>query len=268
MQSSNQPTREQILVALDASPYSLAALRAAAHLATLLQTELHGIFVEDVELLRLCGLPFSREIGSLSAQVRPLESQIIERDLRAQAATLRQTLARVAEGLQLNWSFQVTRGRVSDELLAAAQNALLLSLGRTGKSQARSMGGTTQVIVERAPRPVLVTGKEGQVQPPYTVLYNGTASAERALRLATRLTQSRGYELQLWLAGDAATTAPDDPQIASAIEAAGGRARLTYFATMDALQRSLSAARAGTLILPVEQIDWLPKLSGPVIVVP
>lgn len=268
MQSSNQPTREQILVALDASPYSLAALRAAANLAALLQAELHGIFVEDEELLRLCGLPFSREIGLLSAQPRQLESQAIERQLRAQAATLRRTLAQIAEGLQLHWSFRVTRGRVPDQLLAAAENALLLSLGRVGRSLGRSMGGTTQVIVERAPLPVLVTGKDGQVQPPYTVLYTGTASAARALRLATRLAQSSGYELQLWVPGQATDIERNDPQIASTREAAGVRSRLTYFATADTLQRALTTARTGTLILPVEQLEWLAKLSGPVIVVP
>ena len=56
------PQANRILVALDASPQSEAALRAAAELAALLEAELEGLFVEDINLLHLCGLPFGREI--------------------------------------------------------------------------------------------------------------------------------------------------------------------------------------------------------------
>ncbi|MCB0182612.1 MAG: universal stress protein, partial [Caldilineaceae bacterium] len=42
---------ERILVALDASPHSLAALRAAAKLAATVHAELHGLFIEDDRLL-------------------------------------------------------------------------------------------------------------------------------------------------------------------------------------------------------------------------
>ena len=48
----------RILVALDASPHSLNALRAAAELAAVTESELHGLYVEDLNLLRMCGLPF------------------------------------------------------------------------------------------------------------------------------------------------------------------------------------------------------------------
>ena len=46
-----EPTIRRILVALDASPHSLAALEAASELADALKAELVGIFVEDVNLL-------------------------------------------------------------------------------------------------------------------------------------------------------------------------------------------------------------------------
>ena len=53
---------QRILVALDASTDSLAALDAAAKLAQCLQAELVGLFVEDVNLLYMAGLPFTREL--------------------------------------------------------------------------------------------------------------------------------------------------------------------------------------------------------------
>jgi nucleotide-binding universal stress UspA family protein len=45
-------TIRRILVALDASPHSFAALEAAAHLAAHLEAELFGLYVEDENLLR------------------------------------------------------------------------------------------------------------------------------------------------------------------------------------------------------------------------
>ena len=50
-----EPTIRRILVALDASPHSQAALQAASELAAALKAELVGIFVEDVNLLHLAG---------------------------------------------------------------------------------------------------------------------------------------------------------------------------------------------------------------------
>ena len=64
----------RILVALDASRHSLAALEAAAELAARLKAELVGLFVEDIDLLRLAGLPFAREIRYPSAIIQQLDS--------------------------------------------------------------------------------------------------------------------------------------------------------------------------------------------------
>ena len=69
-----EPVIRRILVAVDASTHSLAALEAASVLAEVLNAELVGIFVEDINLLRLAGLPFAREVRYQSALDRPLRS--------------------------------------------------------------------------------------------------------------------------------------------------------------------------------------------------
>ncbi|RMF77434.1 MAG: universal stress protein, partial [Nitrospirae bacterium] len=79
----------RIVVAVDASADSLAAVRAAARLAEALSAELHGLFVEDANLVRLARLPFAREVR-LSAAPRRLEAAALERELRALAAQARQ----------------------------------------------------------------------------------------------------------------------------------------------------------------------------------
>ena len=52
-----KPQMRRILVAVDASPHSLAALDAALRLAADLEAEIIGLFVEDINLLRLAGMP-------------------------------------------------------------------------------------------------------------------------------------------------------------------------------------------------------------------
>ena len=67
-----RPAGGRILVALDASPRSLAALSTAGALAAELDAELSGLFVEDINLQRLLALPFAREFCLLSGQLQPL----------------------------------------------------------------------------------------------------------------------------------------------------------------------------------------------------
>ena len=52
----------RILVALDASTQSLAALRTAVTLAAELGAELEGLFVEDTNLMRMAMLPVARRV--------------------------------------------------------------------------------------------------------------------------------------------------------------------------------------------------------------
>ena len=56
----------RILVALDASEASRAAIRSAVDLAARFRAELVGLFVEDVNLLRSAQLPFVRKVGAFS----------------------------------------------------------------------------------------------------------------------------------------------------------------------------------------------------------
>ena len=57
-EGQGEVTIQRILVAVDASPPSFAALEAAVELAATLGAELIVLFVEDIALLRLAESPF------------------------------------------------------------------------------------------------------------------------------------------------------------------------------------------------------------------
>lgn len=196
-------TIRRILVALDASHHSLAALEAAAELAVSLEAELQGLFVEDVNLLRAAGSPVAREMQYPFVTAARLDKARMERALRVQAAQARRALAACCEQRQIKWSFRVVRGKVAPEVLAAALEADLLSLGKasrplTGRVR---LGSTAWAAAAQAPHSVLLLQRNMGIRPPVVVTYDGSPTARQALMIAARLAQRRrGYLAILVLA--------------------------------------------------------------------
>jgi nucleotide-binding universal stress UspA family protein len=169
MPESDEITIRKILVALDTSPHGLAALEAAANLAAELRAELQGLFVEDVNLLRLAGLPFAREITLSSSAPRQLDAASMERTLRARAEEVRRCLASTADRVSVRWTFQVMRGHVTRATLEASAEADLLIMGR-------------EALLPKA-GPAEARGEK----PPIVVVYDGSPAGQRALRSTARL---------------------------------------------------------------------------------
>lgn len=185
----------RILVALDASANSRAALETAVNLAALLRSEVHGLFVEDINLVRLTELPFVREILFAAPALRQLESEELQRKLRARAAVLRHELQELTGEHKVPGYFRVIRGAVEQELLTAAteMEADLLAVGRLGHSIGRRgrLGSTARAVVMRAaPAVLLVRTDVGSG--PIVTLYDGSATGRRALSLAARLAGPSG----------------------------------------------------------------------------
>lgn len=184
----------RILVALDASPQSLAAMEAAAQLAAVLQAELEGLFVEDINLYRLAELPFSYEVGSYSARARRIDAEGIRRQLQAHARRARRRMIALAEQRNLRWSFRVTRGAIIQEIKAAATKADLLVMGRTGWSHKYPLGSVARTLVVEHSGDALVLEEQVHQQPSILVLFNGSESSYRALSTAASLAIRRqGY---------------------------------------------------------------------------
>jgi hypothetical protein len=248
----------RILVALDASRQSLAALEAATRLASELEAELLGMFVEDVNLLRLARLPFAREIGHSTARARRLADVDMVRALRAQAARAEQALAGAARGHNLRWSFRVARGQVAAELLHAAQESDLLALGVTYISVAPGgrFGTTLRAVMAAAPRPLLLLPAGARLGPPYVLVYDGSDAAQRALALAASIAAGSTAALLTVL-----LVAPPDRAERLRQDARerleGGELAVAFrdVAGTDAatLARALRACAPGVVVLPAGQ---------------
>ena len=182
----------RILVALDASPHSLAALKAAVDLAAKIDAELLGLFVEDTALLQLAELPCTREVLYFSAAELPLTRASMESRFRAQSEQARKALEAAAQHAQVAWSFRTVRGEVASEVLAAAAEVDLLALGRAGWSLDRRLRtGSTALEVASSSVPVLLLPEQGLPDTVHLlVYYDGSPAAERGLLAAAALARA------------------------------------------------------------------------------
>lgn len=243
----------RILVALDASPHSLAALRAAAALAARLNAELIGLFVEDINLLRLAELPFAREVSRFSAYPQQLDRQQVERELRVRARQAQQALQGVGAVGGIRWSFRVVQGVVPVELLSAAADSDLIVLGKTGWSNRRGLGSTARLIMIQSERPALVLPVGSRFKTPIAVVYDGSELALDALRLAASLLQAGELSLVvLIVAGDLAAARDLQDQAAGLLRKLGVRARFRWLidAKMERWKDFVEAEGCGGLVLP------------------
>lgn len=265
---------ERIVVALDASPQSTAALKAAVELADLLGAEVEGLFVEDVTLLHLCEFQSFREVGSRSARMNRIDVAAMERQLRVQATTIRETMQRVTAQTPVPWSFRVLRGAVVDQLLAAAERAALMSMGRASRLRRKGMGSTARTLVGQVRRPLLISSEGSGLEYPLTVLFTGTPGAERALELALRLAHDTPQRLlvALWTGGESRQELDRLEEAARRVVELGARggeappmAKITGDEDLAAALRDLGC---GTLVLPQEQAERVADFGGPVLLVP
>lgn len=257
-QGSRQPDGAErmirkILVAVDASEDATAALEAAVELASATKAELHGLFVEEEDLLRAGRLSMCREVSLFSHEPRQIEAGELERQLRAHARRVQAQLQQVAERAQVPWSFTTARGQVPEELRRASREVDLLALGATGRSFRQPPGSTVDALVEDAPAPVLVLRRATRLGLGVHALYDGTEAGRRAVALAAELSRREQPPLTVFL------LAEDDDTAGLMAERLGGwlsergiqpRFRRLPPPATGRLSEMLSAERCGLFVAP------------------
>jgi nucleotide-binding universal stress UspA family protein len=244
----------RILVALDASAQSLAALKTSVKLAAELGAELEGLFVEDANLMRIAMLPFARRMLFPSAAEEPLDSSVMEHELKSLARRAQRSLATMAEHYGIQWSFRVVRGKVTIEILSAASDSDLLTVGSSGWSMTRRMqlGSTAQNAAIHAPGALLLAKCPLAVDRPVMVLFDGSPPAEQALKAAIRFASALQSQLTVFLLPD---TPPDVRPLmrgaAHQITAKGVDANFRALLAIDALRLAdaIEVEAGGLLVL-------------------
>ena len=195
----------RILVALDASRESQAALEAAAKLAVRARGRVDRPVRRGCRSSQPCGAAVLTR-GTDVVAFRPLAGpEQIERELKSKAAVARRALAQTAAALHLDWSFRIARGRVEAELLAAALEADLVALGKSTRPLSGQvyLGRRGRAVTAQTMRSVLfATTTTCPADASVAVVYDGSPKSDAALALTARLAERDGKPLVVFALGD------------------------------------------------------------------
>lgn len=194
---------KHILVPTDGSTHAALGIRYAAQTAKHYGATLHGLYVLDVKLLEG---PFLRDISASLGTAPYVNYQghitmILEERGRAALKVFREICDEW--GVQCE-TMQVT-GLVPRSILEQSELADLLILGRGGEHSEwldGLVGSTTQAVVRRATRPVLVTATDVVGRERFMIAYDGSHHAKRALQAAAAVSVDWDAALHVLVVGD------------------------------------------------------------------
>ncbi|MEA1890723.1 MAG: hypothetical protein U9N50_13215 [Pseudomonadota bacterium] len=189
----------RVAVALDASLQSSQAIQAAAELAASLQAELEGIFIEDINLIRLAELPFTREIRPASMTEETVNVQRMEQELRSLARQEQQKLELVAHEKGISCSFRVRRGQIKAELMEAITEVDVLTLCRPTYVSEKFSRQAIGYSLHAAASP------GHQASSSVSVIFGSAQNEKKALLAAASLATRMEVDISVLVTGDSDT---------------------------------------------------------------
>lgn len=257
----------RIVVALDGSKHSEAALEAAARLGSILGAELSGVFVEDADVLSAAALPFSREVGRLTSGSTGLSSSTMRSQFRAQERQARKAFEWATRKHRLINRFEVAHGSVADELIRAAERADLITVGQSGSVSAsrQKLGRVAREVLECASGPVLVLRRGLRLDLPVIVVYDCRAKDRiGALKIGAAL-DAHHYESPLIILLAAESSQQEESARLEVLNHLKGHLPPPKFERIrcdvpDQILDSARRHRAGVLIVPAHGGANAPEL--------
>jgi hypothetical protein len=195
MTEAAAPHPHRTLVLLEQPQATDAVLAAVAAILPDRQAPVHGLLLEDPNVLRLGALSEALEVTIGEARVRTPRGSELERQLRAAAREVRSVFERKAAELSLPASFEVRRGRGFAELARVASGAQLVVIGRARSAASRAWWDVelSQVLAgvsgDLAFVPAEPPGPDGQVG------FISESETDDVARLARRIADRTGVGL-------------------------------------------------------------------------
>ncbi|MBE0435194.1 MAG: hypothetical protein IBX56_05250 [Methylomicrobium sp.] len=175
-------TPKKMLIAVDAL-HDSALLELAASLARSQGAQLTALFIEDINLFHLAGLPFATEVDRVTSAELKFDVDRIGSASARRIKRIRQQLEELSKQSELTISLTVVRGHYLAEAMAASATMDLLLLDRPRGNRSLTI---KKVSVKK-------------FSPPVWAIYDGTEGSERALKLAIDIAISQKSGLNIIL---------------------------------------------------------------------
>jgi len=234
-------TVTRVVAALDATSCAAETLQAAVELAARFSAEAAGLFIEDINLLRLCGLPVTRHLSAFSDDAE-IDLGDIEERLRALAADAETVLKTAADAHHLPWSFQTLRGVPAKELTAATAPRDLLVVGHGRLFRGLPLGLTSGLhdAISRSIHSTLHVPATLILHQPIAVILAGSALVRRTLSAALRLADASADQCDIVVAGEGPAVDATKREAAEWLATQGVRPRFLPTSRLAKLRRAVA----------------------------
>lgn len=132
-------SKPSIVLTVDAHSYSINMVDVAVAIAASSKTHLHGLFIEDEDLLDVAKLPFTREISFATAREYPTDITRMQNSLRALGTQFKTALQRSAIASNVSWSYDYVRGRRDDIGLDGVPDVSFTIVGQNSLHRAETV---------------------------------------------------------------------------------------------------------------------------------
>lgn len=187
---------KNILVPQDGSPYGKAALDYSMWLAKKFGAGLTGMHVVDVVSLEG---PFLHDLsGSLGFEPFLNFSTKMREALESRGRTILSAFGEACRENNADCETQISFGIVATEICDRAKVADLVVVGRRGVNaqfEYGLLGSTTESVLRRSPKPVLVVPEKFTEPKNPLLAYDGSPNASKAMRSAAEWAKTLGLAL-------------------------------------------------------------------------
>lgn len=207
MARAKGPVYRRVLVQVDTSTHCRDTLEAAIDIAARLEAELHGVFIEDRDLVSAGGLDFVREFSLSSSSARTFDKHSLDAEMKALANSARRQLERAGSRRNVSVGFQTVRGDFRQEMENAAGDADLVIVEGTGRLHRRYYHARLpgRVLSRSTRRPTLLLKAGGPLAKQSIIICDSIENARKCLAAALSLPGEAEREITLLpCAGEAA----------------------------------------------------------------
>lgn len=209
----NEFTVRRVVVALDATCDSRAAVETGTALAASWRVELRALFVEDMALRRVAELPFTRQVSLPRSVTTPFDLPGLEAEFAALAARLRRYLAAEASRLAVPWTFEIVRDvERAEEWALEAADLLVAECAARPFARHLMLESPLRAALGQAQWPVLFLPPGRAAASPVMVVDDGSPGAALTRAAAENMAAAMGGELVVLAAGESGAETGRSPR--------------------------------------------------------
>lgn len=188
MTEPSPPKYHRVLLQIDAATHCQETVGAAIDITARLGGELHGIFIEDADLITVGEFDFIREFRLSSPTAHQLDRLTLKGQLRAMARSVQRQLERAGSRRKVTVGFRSVREDVwrnEGETLVDADLIIIESTNRLKSRGYRGQRSNRRALATM--RPTLLLKGGGRLVPYVTVICDSVDAADHGMRVARAL---------------------------------------------------------------------------------